>query len=273
MFAPRRRAYLLGVLKQSGKDQMKTTRTNSSASRRPLFFAAVALLLTASTFAQAVESKTGKAEKALISRPVVAVLAFDYSGKDAALEPLTQGLAQMLISDLSKMSTIQVVERAQIQALLKEQKLVQNGAVEAHTAARIGKLLGARYLVLGSYFDLMKQMRLDARLVEVQTGKVITAVGQAGPVDDFWTLETAFAKKLEIALSETLPKTTSPSPAATGSIVPRPKFNARSAAVYGKALTALDKGDKREAQSLLERTVADNPKFTLAVADLDRLLR
>lgn len=252
---------------------MKTFGTNKRRARRALLIAAVAISLpfAVSTAGQAAAT-SGKGEKADGNRAVLAVLAFDYSGKDAALEPLAQGLAQMLISDLSTLSRVQVVERAKIQELIKEQKLATDGHVDARTAARIGKLLGARYLVLGSYFGLMKQMRIDARLVEVQTGKVLASVGQAGAADDFWTLESEIAKKLGSAL-ETIPNSAAATPAPSGALAPRPKMNTKSAAVYGRALTALDRGDKKEAKALLEQTVAESPRFTLAEADLNRLLR
>jgi curli biogenesis system outer membrane secretion channel CsgG len=244
---------------------MKTLKTNDRKARRSFLIAAAA----APSFFAPAWAKAGKADA---SRAVLAVMAFDYSGKDAALEPLAQGLAQMLISDLSTVGRVQVVERAKLQELLKEQKLAGDGRVDARTAARIGKLLGARYLVLGSYFDLMKQMRIDARLVEVETGKVLASVGQAGSADDFWTLESEIAKKLSTVLDTALPPSAA-TPMPSGSSVPRPKVNSKSAAIYGRALTALDKGDKREARTLLEQTVAENPKFTLAQADLNRLLR
>src|SRR5947209_5082414 len=83
----------------------------------------------------------------------IGVLYFDYAGKNAELAPLSKGLAQMLISDLAAVDTVRVVEREQLQAVLDEQKLSHSGKIDTRTAARIGKLLGARYLVLGTYFD------------------------------------------------------------------------------------------------------------------------
>ena len=129
-------------------------------------------------------------------KPTIAVLYFDYGGKKTDLEPLREGLAQMLISDLAELGEIRVVERARLNALLEEQKLGASGKVDAATAARIGKLLGARELVLGSYFDLAGALRIDARVVEVETGKIVRSVGVNGPAGDFWALERELAAKL-----------------------------------------------------------------------------
>ncbi len=44
-------------------------------------------------------------------KPTVAVLYFDYDGKDDSMALLKKGLAQMLISDLSGQESIHLVER------------------------------------------------------------------------------------------------------------------------------------------------------------------
>ena len=105
-------------------------------------------------------------------KPTIAVLYFDYGGKKAELEPLREGLAQMLITDLADLPEIRVVERTRLKAVLEEHKLAASGKVDAASAARVGKLLGAHALVLGSFFDLAGTLRVDARVVEVETGKI-----------------------------------------------------------------------------------------------------
>src|SRR4029077_14015275 len=91
-----------------------------------------------------------------------------------------KGVAQMLISDLAAIDTIRVVERERLQAVLDEQKLGHGGKIDSRTAARIGKLLGARYLVLGTYFDAMGAFRADARLVNVETCQIVKSIGANG---------------------------------------------------------------------------------------------
>src|SRR3954462_15487681 len=105
------------------------------------------------------------------TRPTVAILYFDYSGKDPEMGVLKKGLAQMLISDLSGMESVRLVERDRLEEVLAELKLGQTTKIDPQSAAKVGKLLGARYMVLGGYFDLMQTLRADARVVEVETGK------------------------------------------------------------------------------------------------------
>ena len=204
-------------------------------------------------------------------KPTIAILYFDYGGKKAELEPLREGLAQMLISDLAELSEIRVVERARLNAVLDEQKLAASGKVDAATAARIGKLLGARELVLGSFFDLAGALRIDARVVEVETGKIVRSVGANGPAADFWALERDLAGKLGDTMRTALPAAFEH--AALLPPKPRPpKVAASTAVTYGRGLAAADAGKKAEARALLGKVVEEAPGFTLAKQDLNALL-
>jgi TolB-like protein len=202
-------------------------------------------------------------------KPTIAVLAFDYTGKDAALEPLREGLAQMLISDVPSLANVNVVERSRLNALLAEQKLTRSGKVDASTAAKLGKLLGARFLVLGNFFDLGPSMRIDARVVEVETGKIVRAVGVNGASADFLAIEQDLAGKLSEAIAAALPAEVQVSRPAR----PKPaKVKSTTVVTYGRALVALDSGKKDEAKTLLTQVVKEAPEFRLAKSELNALL-
>ena len=73
--------------------------------------------------------------------PTVAVLYFDYTGKDENLAVLKKGLAQMLITDLeSRTDACAFVERDRLEDILAELKLGQSNKVDKDTAAKVGKL-------------------------------------------------------------------------------------------------------------------------------------
>jgi len=204
-------------------------------------------------------------------KPTIAVLYFDYGGKKVELEPLREGLAQMLITDLADLPEIRVVERERLKAVLEEQKLAASGKVDVASAARLGKLLGAQELVLGSFFDLAGTLRVDARVVEVETGKIVRSVGVNGPAADFWALERDLASKLADTMRTALPAAFEH--AALLPAKPRPpKMAAGTAVTYGRALAAVDAGKKAEARALLGKVVEEAPAFTLAKHDLNALL-
>src|SRR5256886_16348887 len=118
------------------------------------------------------------------TRPGVAVFPFDNGGsygqdKDN-FDALKKGIAGLMISDLAASAAVRVVERDELQKLLDEQNLgaAGTGRVDPQTAAKIGKLVGARYVVTGVFIDFYGDFPLDAPLLQVQTSEV--GHGEAG---------------------------------------------------------------------------------------------
>jgi TolB-like protein len=228
---------------------------------------------TATRVAHAADApKPAGAKPAGAKAPTVAVLYFDYEGKRDELAVLKTGLAQILISDLGAVDSCRVVERARLQALLDEQKLGQSGKIDRATAARVGKLLGAQMLVLGSFFDLGTTLRVDARLVEVETGRILHTVGANGKGDDFMDIERKIAVEMEQALRQ---QAVEGAPAAQKRPAPpRPaRLKTTTAIKYSRALALADKGDRPKATAGLREVLTEQPDFQLARADLDRLLQ
>jgi TolB-like protein len=122
----------------------------------------------------------------------LAILYFDNQG-NPELEPLKVGLAQMLITDLRGTAGVTVVERAHLQDLLDELELGHSGVTDPDTAAKLGKLLGAEWMLLGSYFELLGTLRIDARLVKVETGEILHAHGVNDTSRAFMDMEKSIA--------------------------------------------------------------------------------
>ncbi len=226
------------------------------------------LALLAALFAVGVRAEAPPAA----APPTVAVLYFDYDGSNEQLGQLRKGIAQMLTSDLSQ-GPARIVERARLQDVLDELELAASKKFDAATAARVGKLLGAQYLVLGSYFEMMGALRVDARIVETETGRIIQSAGGHGKPDDFLVLERSLAEKLLGGLGGIVVSTATraPPPAARPPVKASAKVPTSAVAGYGRALDALDKKDKATAKRELEAVVAATPGFTLAAVDLSRL--
>jgi curli biogenesis system outer membrane secretion channel CsgG len=200
----------------------------------------------------------------------VALLYFDYTGKTQELEVLRKGLAQMLISDLSGSNAIRVVERDRLEDILAELKLQGTAKIDPQSAAKMGKLLGARYLVLGGYFDLQDVLRVDARIVDVETGRVFTSFGVNGKPGDFLPVEQKLAADLGAWFGANLPASSAPKKQP-----PRPpsSLKLKTAAKYGEALAVLDSGNKQKAKATLAKVLQEQPDFALASLDLDRLMK
>lgn len=84
-------------------------------------------------------------------RPVLAVTEFDnQSGAGWWRGGVGWELAGMLTNELAATGKFRMVERSQLQAVMEEQNLAASGRVQGGTGAKIGKLVGADYLVTGT---------------------------------------------------------------------------------------------------------------------------
>lgn len=81
----------------------------------------------------------------------VAVFPLLYQGKNEEMAALSKGLAEMIITDLSQVQQLEVVDRVRVQALFDEMALGQTGLVDEATAARVGSLIRAGKVVRGIY--------------------------------------------------------------------------------------------------------------------------
>ncbi len=195
----------------------------------------------------------------------VAVLYFENRGQPE-LEPLKVGLTQMLITDLrpGEGQSYTVVERTRLQEILDELELGHSGVVDADTAAKVGKLLGAEWLVLGGYFQFGPTFRVDAQLVKVETGVIHFAHGENGTPDTFVEVEQKVAAAVRGALAEAPassgaesgPEKSSETPSSTGSSTESAgASDTRAEASGGTA----DKGEVRVSGGAAVRVVTPDP--------------
>jgi tetratricopeptide (TPR) repeat protein len=129
----------------------------------------------------------------------VAVLPFENLNRDSTYDVLSRGMCESLIEGLSSIQSLTLVERGQVEKALKEQALGLTGVIDEKTAPKTGQLLGAKYLVMGSYQVLGNQVKITARFVNVKTGeidqgKIVTVTGKYP--DEVFDLQTQIASKL-----------------------------------------------------------------------------
>lgn len=83
-------------------------------------------------------------------------------------------LTDALRSELGKSGKYQVMERSQMDDILKEQGFQQSGACdEATCAIEMGKILAVNYIIMGNIGMVGKTYTLSVRFVEVGTGKIL----------------------------------------------------------------------------------------------------
>lgn len=129
-------------------------------------------------------------------KSVVAVVRFDNNTGDAQYEHLGRALSSMMISDLSVLERIQLVERERLEELLAELDLQQSAYVDPSSAQSVGMILGAQYVVAGAFVTVEPQMRLDTRIARVETSEIVTTAEVTGERDSLFDLQQRLADQL-----------------------------------------------------------------------------
>jgi|RhiMetdeSRZDD1v2_1073273.scaffolds.fasta_scaffold05444_1 TolB-like protein len=189
----------------------------------------------------------------------VGVTPFSVSTSDTLIAPLAYGLADILTTDLQQSGQLQLVDRLRLDALLREVQLVEAGRVDPATAPRVGKLVGARRLVLGALSQRPGgQLAIDARIADVATGDVRAGVSAAAPVADILTAEKELALRLLGQLGVNL------TPAARARIEQRPTRNIAALLAYSRAVRFEVTGDYPRAANEYRNALRLDPSFSLA---------
>ncbi len=126
----------------------------------------------------------------------VAVLDFENASADRSLDPWGKGLQSMLITDLSEVRALQLVERARLADVQRELALGRSRAIDAATAARLGKLVGASHLVAGTFTVAGKQLRIDLRVFSVERGDILLSEKSEGETEAFFEVQKALVKRV-----------------------------------------------------------------------------
>ena|SRR5215208_761337 len=210
---------------------------------------ALTLLLPASVLAQD-------------NRATVAVMYFTNSAlvNHSEYEPLSKGITEMLITELAESPALQVVERDRLQKLLEEQDLNTAGRVDKETAAKLGKILGARHMLMGGFvIDPRQKMRLDIRAVDVETSRVEYVETVSGKAEDVLALISTLGARVNSRLK--LP----PLPAAHRSEGKTAKSDQlRAVMLLSRALNEEDRGNISGAITLYREALGVYPQYDRA---------
>ncbi|NJL84474.1 MAG: penicillin-binding protein activator LpoB [Chloroflexaceae bacterium] len=146
----------------------------------------------------------------------VAVLDFDFSSISSnqilgqsisgLIPGAARGVSDILVDKLVNSGRYTVIERSQIETILKEQNLGAAGRIDASTAAQIGRILGVEAIVLGTVtkFDveerqsgfsiggligtrkrtLLASVQLNVRVVNTNTAEILVSAQGNGMADE-----------------------------------------------------------------------------------------
>jgi TolB-like protein len=202
-------------------------------------------------------------------RPGIAVMTFDNGGSYGQdkenLDALQVGLQQMLITELAQNQQLRLVDRGRIKDLLAEQDLGAGGRVDASTAAKIGKLVGARYMIFGAFIDWKGEMTLSARIDDGETGELIKTVSVRDKDANLYAMVVQLAT--DVTKGVNLPA------------LPKQAMEQRQSrqvptealTLYSRALLYQDRGDSQKATELFNKAISVFPEYTEAKDALQQM--
>ena len=116
---------------------------------------------------------------------VIAILPFEdrgsYGQDKEVFRALRIGIPATIAAELSSHPELRLADAGRVGRALEAQKLGSNDRVDAATAARIGKDAGARYTISGSFADFYGRFRLEARIVDAESGQILKVVTNNDP--------------------------------------------------------------------------------------------
>ena len=117
--------------------------------------------------------------------PGIALLPFENSGSygqdKEVFQALELGIPATLESVLGRHPGVRVADRGQVRQAMSRQNAGPAQRLDAATAAAIAKAVGARYAVTGSFADFYGKFRINARVVNTETGEIVKVVSNDDP--------------------------------------------------------------------------------------------
>ncbi len=208
--------------------------------------------LTSETVVAQVDSER-KEELVIPDKPSIAVLAFDNMSGDREQEYFSDGIAEDIITDLSKIAGLFVIARNSSFSYKGNPVPVQ----------QIGKEMGVRYVLEGSVRKAGERVRITAQLVEAETGRHLWAKRFDRDLEDAFAVQDEITEEVVTALDVKLVG------GEQARIWRKSLKSPEARELYYRAresLHHLSKESQVQAQELFARVIAEEPDSPLGYA-------
>lgn len=99
----------------------------------------------------------------------------DFVDLEGNVTNLGRYIAEELNARLFRLKMFQVIERRMLDPVLQEQKLTMTGLVDTAASKKVGSLLGLDGVITGSISDLGGRVKVNGRMIDTESGQVLTA--------------------------------------------------------------------------------------------------
>jgi TolB-like protein len=186
------------------------------------------------------------------------VLYFDNNTGKPEYQWMSKGLADMLMGDLSLIPEISLVERENLNKILKEQALSSSGLTEGQSI-QVGRLLEANKIIMGFFVLSGGKIRIDIRITDTESGIIVHSSKVEGPYDGILNLEKILAGKVMEGLGKSRPP----------GFETRESGSVDATAVYYQGLDLLDSGKAGEALIKFQEASGKDPTYSKPVHGIE----
>lgn len=152
-----------------------------------------------------------EAKKAGVSR--VAVMPFEPADGGSARDGWN--ISEKLVTQLVRTGKVQTLERSMLKTLMDEHQLGRTGALDPATLRKLGRVLSAEAIITGSFTTIGREVVVNARLINTETGVIVAACERRAerdwfdapifvPAPEFTVEAPAILTEGELAMNDTL---------------------------------------------------------------------
>jgi TolB-like protein len=117
------------------------------------------------------------------SKIKIGIIEFQSLNEEAKKDILGKVFSEVLTTSFVNSNAFKIIEREQLEKVLKELQLTQTGIIDTAYAKQIGKMLGADAILTGTVIKFGNDLRVDARIIDVESGLILTAEKGMGKAD------------------------------------------------------------------------------------------
>lgn len=175
--------------------------------------------------------------------------------------PFIKALTMTIITDLSKVPQLVLVERIKVQALVEEMNLGATGIVDPDTASKAGGFLLAQHITWGEVGASQQDtVQITAKVGQTLSSSNPVDVHAEGAKEKFFELEKQIVFGIIEALGIKKEKLSSP---VLKALEKHHTKNFKAFMSFGKGLDHLDRKDFAEAKAAFEQAGQEDPGFGL----------
>jgi serine/threonine protein kinase/tetratricopeptide (TPR) repeat protein len=209
-------------------------------------------------------------------KPSVAVLYFDNTTGDKELDWMRTGITEMVVTDLSQTQGIEVVGTDRLYGILAELKRQDDRTLSPETISEVAQRTGVNNVIVGSYVRSGDAIRINVRLQEARTGRIISSERVDGTstsalfsmIDELsGRLRTKFEGLRADAALLARPET-APAAEEDRGLKEVSTSSIEAYRLYSEAMVLHNRLREADAITLLEKAVAIDPSFAMAYSKM-----